>query len=135
MSVNSGPAGRGSSRRPGLNLSIPTHTGLLGRRRRGLPRATQCAGTAAAAPGLIHLQVERVQKAGGLYQNFTSSQALSYLDGTLPGGAWLWAAGSRRSGSRGRRAGGTCECRRRSRQLAHGGNQLAAALRCVLQQT
>ena len=42
------------------------------------------AGCAAARAGL---QVERVAKAGGLYQNFTSSQALGYLDGTLPGGA------------------------------------------------
>lgn len=33
-------------------------------------------------------QVERVAKVGGLYKNFTSGQALSYLDGTLPGGAW-----------------------------------------------
>lgn len=32
-------------------------------------------------------QVERVAKVGGLYKNFTSGQALSYLDGTLPGGA------------------------------------------------
>lgn len=46
-------------------------------------------------------QVERVAKAGGLYKNFTSGQALSYLDGTLPGGAcacllwpcWLRLAG------------------------------------------
>ena len=36
-------------------------------------------------------QVERVAKSGGpLYKNFTSGQALTYLDGTLPGGAWLW---------------------------------------------
>ena len=30
-------------------------------------------------------QVERVQKVGGLYSNFTSEQSLGYLDGTLPG--------------------------------------------------
>jgi hypothetical protein len=32
------------------------------------------------------LQIERVQKKGGLYQNFASEQSLSYLNGTLPGG-------------------------------------------------
>lgn len=37
-------------------------------------------------------QVERVAKVGGLYKNFTSGQALSYLDGTLPGGASTAAA-------------------------------------------
>lgn len=36
---------------------------------------------------IVCLQVERVAKAGGLYKNFTSGQALGYLDGTLPGGA------------------------------------------------
>lgn len=37
------------------------------------------------AEGSELAKVERVAKAGGLYQNFTSSQALGYLDGTLPG--------------------------------------------------
>jgi hypothetical protein len=46
-----------------------------------------------AAPGpnpkpQRRLQVDRVAKSGGpLYRNFTSGQALSYLDGSLPGGA------------------------------------------------
>lgn len=35
---------------------------------------------------LLLMQVERVQKAGGLYANFASDQSLSYLNGTLPGG-------------------------------------------------
>jgi len=34
----------------------------------------------------VELQVERVQKAGGLYANFASDQSLSYLNGSLPGG-------------------------------------------------
>jgi len=37
------------------------------------------------AEGSELAKVERVAKAGGLYKNFTSSQALGYLDGTLPG--------------------------------------------------
>ena len=38
---------------------------------------------------LVELQVERVQKAGGLYANFASDQSLSYLNGSLPGGKEL----------------------------------------------
>jgi len=37
------------------------------------------------AEGTDLAKVERVAKAGGLYKNFTSGQALGYLDGTLPG--------------------------------------------------
>ncbi|KAL4439501.1 hypothetical protein ABPG77_008830 [Micractinium sp. CCAP 211/92] len=37
------------------------------------------------AEGSELAKVERVAKAGGLYKNFTSGQALSYLDGSLPG--------------------------------------------------
>ncbi len=57
-----------------------------------LPRpplaAARLARPAASEPCPLCLpQVERVAKVGGLYKNFTSGQALSYLDGTLPGGA------------------------------------------------
>ncbi len=37
-------------------------------------------------------------KAGGLYKNFTSGQALSYLDGSLPGGASHGSAWQRQHG-------------------------------------
>lgn len=45
-------------------------------------------------------QVERVAKVGGLYKNFTSGQALTYLDGTLPGGAWQHSAAAAHSDGR-----------------------------------
>lgn len=66
-------------------------------------------------------QVERVAKVGGLYKNFTSGQALSYLDGTLPGGAWPTLGSgvhSRRFQSSSRLAGGACRSRRAAARTA-----------------
>jgi hypothetical protein len=54
------------------------------------PPPPRCRGAARAhprAPSRTRPQVERVQKAGGLYLNFASDQSVGYLNGTLPGGA------------------------------------------------